>query len=368
MKNIIKMANKKIGDGFPVFIIAEAGVNHNGRLDLALKLVDAAKNAGADAVKFQIFKSEKIVTPDAEQAKYQSENIGKKESQYEMLKKLELSYLSFRDLKKYCDEKEIIFLLTPHSCNDDIDLVAELCPAIKVGSGDLTNLPALEYMAKKNLPIILSSGMATLEEVKEAVNVILSLNQKLILLHCTTNYPTPFNEVNLKAMLTMKKEIGYPIGYSDHTEGIAVSLAAVALGACVIEKHFTLDRSLPGPDHKASLEPKELKELVDGARNIEKRLKQRENPDDILKELNVQEAIGDGIKKPNQSEIEVAKVARKSIVATVNINNGSKITEEMIAIKRPGTGLEPKYYFSVIGKKAAIHIKKDMLIKKGDYN
>ncbi|MCK4781632.1 N-acetylneuraminate synthase family protein [Candidatus Parcubacteria bacterium] len=362
----IKIENKLIGEKKPCFIIAEAGVNHNGDLGLAKKLVDAAKNAGVDVVKFQTFKSEKIVTPDAKQAKYQSENIGKKESQYAMLKRLELPYSKFRELKAYCDRKGIIFLSTPHSCQEDVDLVAELCPAIKVGSGDLTNLPILKYIAGKKLPIILSTGMATLEEVREAVETILSINEKLILLHCTTNYPTPLNEVNLKAMLTMAKEFDLPVGYSDHTEGINVSLAAVALGACVIEKHFTLDRNLPGPDHKASLEPLELKKMVDGIRNIEKRLNQKENLDNIITELNIPEALGSGIKKPNPSEIEVAEVARKSIVAAVDIKKGTKIVEEMLIIKRPGIGILPKYFNKVIGRIVKKDINQDTLIEFKD--
>ncbi len=358
----IKIKNKYIGENNPCFVIAEAGVNHNGDLALAKKLVDKAKEAGVDAVKFQTFKSKEIVTPDAEQAKYQIENIGKRESQYEMLKRLELPYSAFRELKKYCDEKEIIFLSTPHSCKEDVDLVSELCPVIKVGSGDLTNLPILKYMAQKNLPIILSTGMANLEEVREAVEAILPINQELILLHCTTNYPTPFNEVNLRAMPTLEKEFYLPTGYSDHTEGINVSLAAVVLGACMIEKHFTLDRNLPGPDHKASLEPQELKDLVLGIRFIENRLTSGENVELIIEELNIKDALGDGIKRPNPSEIEVAKIARKSIVAVVDIKKGETLKENLLAIKRPGTGIKPKYFDEIIGKTAKRDIKKDQLI------
>lgn len=360
----IKIGKRLINKGQPCFIIAEAGVNYNGSLKLAKSLIDEAKKAGADAVKFQTFKSEEIVTFDAKRAKYQAKNIGgKEESQYEMLKRLELSYATFRKLKDYCDKKGIIFLSTPHSCKKDVDLVAELCSAIKVGSGDLTNLPILEYVARKNLPIILSTGMANLEEVREAVEVILPINQKLILLHCTTNYPTPPKEVNLKAMLTMGKEFRLPIGYSDHTEGINISLAAVAIGACLIEKHFTLGKNLPGPDHKASLEPEEFKKMVKGIRDVEKRLEKKENPGNILKEFNVENALGDGIKKPNPSEIEVGKVARKSIVAAVNIKKGTKITEKMLTIKRPGTGINPKYLTKFIGQVAVKNIRENELVK-----
>lgn len=358
----IKIGDKLINGKGHCFIIAEAGVNHNGNLELAKKLIGAAKEAGVDAVKFQTFRTEEAMTRQAEQAKYQTENIGKKESQFEMVNKLELSYFDFEELKEYCGKKEITFLSTPHSCREDVDLIAKLCLAIKVGSGDLTNLPILKYMAQKHLPIILATGMANLEEVKEAVETILPLNKELILLHCTTNYPAFLNEVNLMAMKTLEKEFNLPTGYSDHTEGIKVSLVAVALGACVIEKHFTLDKNLPGPDHKASLEPNELKAMVEGIRDIERKLVNKENAENILKELDVQEALGDGIKKPTASELEVAKVVRKSIVAAVNINKGTKIEENMLAVKRPGTGIVPKFFDQIVGKIVKQDIKKDELI------
>ncbi len=358
----IKIGKKSIGNGNSCFIIAEAGINHNGDMEMAKGLVEAAKMAGADAVKFQTFRAEDIVTPDAEQAEYQSRNIGQKESQYAMLKELELSDSDFEELKEYCDQKGIIFLSTPHSSKKDVDLVARLCPLIKVGSGDITNLPILKYMAGKNLPIILSTGMANLAEVKEAVDAVLPINKQLALLHCTTNYPTLLNEVNLRAMLTLEKEFHVITGYSDHTEGINVSLAAVALGAKVIEKHFTLDKTLPGPDNRASLEPKELKNMVEGIRNIEKRLSRGEKAENLIKELGLEQALGDGVKKPYPSEIEVAKVARKSLVAVTNIPANTKITDKMVAIKRPGTGILPKYLDQIIGKKAKQEIKKDELI------
>lgn len=361
----IKIENKLIGKGSSCFIIAEAGVNHNGNVNLAKKLIDKAKEAGADAVKFQTFKTEKIVTKDARQARYQAKNIGKKESQYEILRKLELSYSDFTDLKKYCDKKKIIFLSTAHSCKEDVDLVAKLCPAIKIASGDLINLPFLKYAAKKNLPIILSTGMATLKEVKEAVKTVLPFNKKLILLHCTTNYPTPLNDVNLRAMIAMKKAFNLPIGYSDHTKGIKVALAAVAFGAKVIEKHFTLDKKMLGPDHKASIEPKELKEMVLGIRKIENKLKHKIKKDILLKELDINEILGDGIKKPTLSEIEIAKIVRKSIVAAKNIRKGVEIKEDMLVIKRPGIGILPKHFNWIIGKKVKEKIEKDELISLG---
>jgi len=358
----IKIGNKLIGKGLPCFIIAEAGVNHNGDIGLAKKLIDAAKKTGADAVKFQIFKAENLVTSEVDQAEYQTKNIGKRESQYQMLKRLELSYSDFKRLKEYCDRKGIIFLATPHSGREDADFISKICPAIKVSSPDVTNLPILEYVARKNLPIILSTGASTSEEAREAVETILSINKELVLLHCTTNYPTKINEVNLRAMETMKKEFDLPIGYSDHTEGIKISLAAVVLGACIIEKHFTLDKNMPGPDHKASLEPDELKEMVEGIRNVEKRLASGENQDIILGEFNIKEALGNGIKNPNLSEIEAAKVVRKSIVAAKDIKKGLTITENMLDIKRPGTGIRPKYLKKIIGKVVKNDIKKDELI------
>lgn len=358
----IQIGEKLISKSNPCFVIAEAGVNHNGNLELAKKLVDAAYEAGVDAVKFQTFKSEEIVTPEAEQAKYQTENTGKKESQYEMLKRLELSYDNFRELKEYCDKVGIMFLSTPHSCKDDVDLVAELCKAIKVGSGDLTNLPILKYMAKKNLPIILSTGMANMEEIKEGVEAVLPINKQLILLHCTTNYPTALNEVNLKAMEAMEKEFNLPVGYSDHTEGIKVSLGAAALGACMIEKHFTLDRNMEGPDHKASLEPDELKQLVDEIREIEARMANGESRKTILGELDIAEVLGDGVKKPTPSELEVAKIARKSIVAAIDIKAGEIIAANMLKIKRPGTGILPKFLHEIVERKAKENILKDELL------
>lgn len=329
------------------FIIAEAGVNHNGDIRLAKKLIDTAKEAGVDAIKFQTFRAENLVTETTEMASYQKRNIGRKESQLEMLKKLELSDKDFIELKKYCDKKKMIFLSTPHS-EDAIDFLEPLVPAYKVGSGDLTNLPFLEKIAKKRKPIILSTGMATLEEIREAVKTIKNQgNNKIILLHCTTNYPCPLEEVNLRAMLTLKKEFNSPVGYSDHTLGIIVPIMATVMGATVLEKHFTLDKNLPGPDHKASLEPKELKEMVEAIRETEK-------------------ALGSNRKRPTKSEEKIKKVARKSIVAKVDISKSSKITEEMLIIKRPGIGIEPKYFNKILGKKAKKEIKQDEIIKFRD--
>ena len=343
----IKIGNKLIGEGEPCFVIAEAGVNHNGDIKLAKRLIDVAKKAGGDAVKFQTFKAEDVVTKNVALAEYQKKSIEKKESQLKMLKKLELSYEDFKKLKKYADKKGIIFLSTPDT-EEDAVFLKNLVPAYKIGSGDLTNLPLLEKVAKKKKPIILSTGMSTLNEAREAVRVVKKQgNNKIILLHCTTNYPCPLEEVNLRAMQTLKKEFDLPVGYSDHTLGMIVPITAVALGAQVLEKHFTLSRDSLGPDHKASLEPKELKEMVIAIRKAEK-------------------ALGVGIKKPTKSEEKIKGDARKSIVAMINIPKNTKITENMLIIKRPGIGIEPKYLNKIVGKRARRDIKKDTLINFKD--
>ncbi len=325
------------------FIIAEAGVNHNGSLAMAKKLVDAAKKAGADAIKFQTFTAGDLVTRSAPMAGYQKKNIGKKQTQFSMLKKLELQKSDFKELKKYCGKKNIVLLSTAHTENV-VDFLNLLVPAFKVGSADLTNTLLLEKIARKGKLILLSTGMANLKEVKEAIKTIeKNGNKKIILLHCTSNYPCPLNQVNLRAMVTLRKVFNLPVGYSDHTKGFLAAVMAVAMGACVLEKHFTLDKNLPGPDHKASLEPKELKEMVAMIRNTEI-------------------ALGDGIKKPTKSEEKIKKIVRKSIVTARVILKNKIITKNMIAIKRPGTGIEPKYINKIIGKKAKVDIKKDRLI------
>ena len=359
----IKIKDRNVSEGWPAFIIAEAGINHNADIALAKKLIDAAKKAKADAVKFQTFQTEKILSPDIPQADYQKRNSGKDESMYDMAKRVELSYEDFRILKKYCDQAGIIFLSTPHSCNEDIDIVSELAPAIKIASGDLTNLPAIKYAAGKGLPLIISTGMATLNEVKEAVETVLPINKNLILLHCVTNYPAGLNEVNLKAMLTMKNAFHAIVGYSDHTLGINVAIAAVVLGAKVIEKHLTLDKNLPGPDHKASLEPDEFKNMVDGIRGVEAEIVLGRKAENIIKKMNIDEALGDGVKKPNTSELAIAKLARKSIVASADIKSGEKIKEEMLMIKRPGTGIAPKHLREIVGRFAFEDIKIGELIQ-----
>ncbi|MGI9862422.1 N-acetylneuraminate synthase [Moorella naiadis] len=318
-----------------VFIIAEAGVNHNGSLELAKRLVDAAIESGADAVKFQTFKAEAVVNPNAERAQYQRENIPERdESQLEMIKRLELSYSQFQELHSYCRERGIMFLSSPFDM-ESIDFLAELgVTYFKVPSGEITNCPYLRRIANKKRPVILSTGMATLGEVEGAIQIIREAGATdIILLHCTTNYPAPPEEVNLKAMLTMKQAFALPVGYSDHTMGIAIPIAAAALGAEVIEKHLTLDRTLPGPDHRASLEPGEFKEMVAAVRQVEK-------------------SLGDGIKRPAPGELAIMPAARRSLVAARDITAGEIVTEACLVAKRPGTGIPPSYWDLVVGRRA----------------
>ncbi|QGP92818.1 N,N'-diacetyllegionaminic acid synthase [Neomoorella glycerini] len=318
-----------------VFIIAEAGVNHNGDLQLAKKLVDAAVQSGADAVKFQTFKAEDVVTPGAERAQYQKDNMPEKdESQLEMIKRLELSYAQFRELYAYCRHKGIIFLSSPFD-QESIDFLAALgVPYFKIPSGEITNYPFLRRIAGKKRPVILSTGMATLGEVEGALRVLREAGATdITLLHCTTNYPALPEEVNLRAMLTMRQAFALPVGYSDHTIGIAIPIAAVALGAEVIEKHLTLDRTFPGPDHRASLEPGEFKEMVAAIRQVEK-------------------SLGDGIKRPAPGELAVMPAARRSLVAARDIAAGEIITESCLTAKRPGTGIPPNFWDVVVGRQA----------------
>ncbi|MHA2211451.1 MAG: N-acetylneuraminate synthase, partial [Candidatus Thorarchaeota archaeon] len=323
MAQTIEIGGCTVGEDRPVFIIAEAGVNHNGDFQLAKKLVDVAYDAGVDAVKFQTFKTENVITRTAKMADYQKEQVHDADSQFEMAKKLELDYGDFVELKEYCDNKGILFLSTPHS-PDAVDFLDALVPAYKIGSGDLTNLPFLEQVARFDKPIILSTGMATMNEVTEAVDAIVHAgNDKIVLLHCVTSYPADIEDVNLKAIDTLRRTFSLPVGYSDHTSGLTATIAAVSFGACVIEKHFTLSKDLAGPDHKASLEPVELQELVKTIRALEK-------------------ALGDGVKKPTPAERAIMEVVRKSVVAKVSIPKGTRITEEMITVKRPGHGIAPK--------------------------
>lgn len=329
----VNIAGRFIGEGKPCFIIAEAGVNHNGNVKLAKRLIDIAKDAGADAVKFQTFRAEEVVTQSAEKAQYQKETTGPEESQFEMIKKLELGERDFRELFGYTQRKGLVFFSTPFD-ERSVDLLDELdVPAFKVGSGEITNFPLLKHIARKKKPIILSTGMSTLGEVDEALEAVRGEGaEEIILLHCVSCYPAKIGDMNLRAMETLRCAFKLPVGLSDHSPGITIPIAAVALGACVIEKHFTLNRNLPGPDHRASLEPDELKQMVKTVRDVE-------------------QALGNGKKGPTKEEEENKKVVRRSIVAGVGIPKGAVITKEMLSMKRPGTGLEPKYLDAVIGRR-----------------
>lgn len=330
-------------------IIAEAGVNHNGSIELAKKLVEKAKEAGVDYIKFQTFKASKLVTKAAKQAEYQQKNIGKEgDSQYQMLKKLELSPEEHEILIDYCHQLGIKFFSTAFDF-DSIEYLHSLNLGLwKIPSGEVTNYPFLKRIAAYNEPTILSTGMCDMEDVRAAVEALYKngLSKKnLILLHCNTEYPTPFEDVNLKAMDALRKEFGVEVGYSDHTKGIEVPIAAVALGATVIEKHFTLDRNMEGPDHKASLEPDELKAMVSAIRNIEKAVG------------------GDGTKHVSESEKKNIAIARKSIVAACDIKAGEVFTEQNLTVKRPGNGVSPMRWEEVLGQKAKKDFNEDELIE-----
>lgn len=329
-------------------IIAEAGVNHNGSIELAKQLIDKAVEAGVDYIKFQTFKSENLVTKTAKQADYQKKNIGDSDnSQYNMLKKLELSEEQHYELINYCNEKGIKFFSTAFDM-DSVDFLASLNLGLwKIPSGELTNYPYVKKIASFGEPVILSTGMSSTEEINDTVNLLINSGlpkEKITILHCNTEYPTPMSDVNLLAMNGIKKKYQTEIGYSDHTVGIEIPIAAVALGAKVIEKHFTLDRSLPGPDHKASLEPDELKAMVLAIRNIE-------------------QALGSEEKRVSFSEMKNKAVARKSIVAAKTIKAGEIFSEENLAVKRPGTGISPMKWESVIGQIAVRDFEQDELIE-----
>lgn len=326
-------------------VIAEAGVNHNGNLETAKELALTAKKCGADIVKFQTAKLYSLVSRFAPMADYQKENTGTEMSQQEMLKKLLLTYDEFVDLAAYCREIDIPFLSTPFDL-ESIEFLEELgCKMWKIPSGEITNLPYLERIAGTRKKILLSTGMSTLDEVKAAVSALEKKGTAdITLLHCTTQYPAPFEDVNLKAMLTLRSELGKAVGYSDHTKGIEVSIAAVAMGASVIEKHFTLDRDMEGPDHKASLEPDELQAMVRAIRNIE-------------------ESMGSGEKRPTKSEIANMAVARKSIIAACDIRKGEVLTAEKLTTKRPGNGISPMDWYRVLGTNASRDFREDELIE-----
>lgn len=329
-----------------VLIIAEAGVNHNGSMEMAEQLIDAAAFAGVDYVKFQTFKTEKLVTKEAKQAEYQHRNAAD-DSQYAMLKKLELSEAQHEELIAYCKEKGVKFLSTAFDM-ESVEYLHSLKLGLwKIPSGEITNYPYLKAIALYGEPVILSTGMCEMVDVQNAVDVLCKnglKKEQITVLHCNTEYPTPIQDVNLRAMQEIKDAIGVKVGYSDHTQGIEVPIAAVALGAEVIEKHFTLDRTLSGPDHKASLEPNELKAMVDAIRNIE-------------------QALGDGQKHVSESERKNMAIARKSIVAARDIKQGEALTEGNLCVKRPGNGISPMRWEEVIGTRAVRDFKADELIE-----
>ena len=324
------------------FIIAEIGVNHNGDINLAKKMIKSASECGVDAVKFQTFKSEDLVTKSAKTAQYQKKNSNEN-SQFEMLKKLELTFDDFKELKDYASKCNVIFISSPFDIKR-VDLLEGLNVLLyKLGSGELNNFELIDYVQKTKKPMILSTGMATLEEIKETYDFIEN-KDNLVILHCITGYPTSFEEANLNFIKTLQSELDVPIGFSDHSPGIELPIAAVALGACVVEKHFTLDKTLEGPDHKASLNPVEFKAMVDAIRNVEV-------------------AMGDGIRRFSENELEIKKIARKSIILNENISEGMAIEKNMLSIKRPGTGIAPKYINQVIGKKVNKYLDKNTVLK-----
>ncbi|WP_405289640.1 N-acetylneuraminate synthase [Methanobrevibacter sp.] len=337
------MVNINFNDS--TFIIAEIGVNHNGSVELAKKMIKSASDCGVDAVKFQTFVSEDLVSENAKTAEYQEKNTNEN-SQLEMLKKLELSYEDFFELKKYAEKCGLMFLSSPFDFKS-VDLLEKLDVSLyKLGSGELTNFELIDYVLKTNKPLILSTGMATLDEIKETYDFIKN-KDGLVILHCITGYPTSFEEANLNFIKTLQKELDVPIGFSDHSPGIELPIAAVALGACVVEKHFTLDKTLEGPDHKASLNPEEFKAMVDAIRNVEV-------------------AMGDGIRKFSENEKNIKKVARKSIILNNDIKKGTVLKKEMLSIKRPGTGIEPKYLNEVIGKIANKDLNSSVILQWED--
>ena len=329
-----------------VFIIAEAGVNHNGSIDLAKKLIDVAVTAGANAIKFQTFKANNISTKKAQKATYQIETTDKGESQFDMLKRLELNIDAHKELISYCNNKKIIFLSSPFD-HESIELLNYLeLPILKIPSGEITNLPYLKHIGKLNKKIIMSTGMSNIYEVKSALNILINSGTKkenITILHANTEYPTPMRDVNLKAMLTIGNELEVNFGYSDHTLGIEVDTAAVAMGASCIEKHLTLDCNMEGPDHKASLEPNEFKLMVTAIRNIEL-------------------ALGNGIKKPSKSETKNIEIVRKSIVSKIKIKKGEILTEKNLSVKRPGRGISPMKWDEVVGTKAKKNYNEDEVI------
>ncbi len=344
MLNTFDIGERTVGRGCPCFVIAEAGVNHNGSVDLAMELVQVARDCGADAIKFQTFRADKLVTAQAKQADYQSRNMGRTETQAEMLRRLELSEADHRRIMARCREVGVRFLSTPFDEESADFLDSEGMEAIKIPSGEVTNVPLVEHLAAKGRPILLSTGMCRLSDVEACIATLEQAGvRELAILHCVSNYPADPADTNLRAMQTMAQAFGYPVGYSDHTRGNEVSLAAVAMGACVIEKHFTLDPALPGPDHKASADPEQLRQLIAGIRTIES-------------------ALGTGRKWPARSEENTAAVARRSLVAAKTIPIGHVLERDDLITRRPGTGLAPSMLTHVVGMTAREEIPAGTLL------
>ena len=340
----VRVAHRFIGPGTPCFVIAEAGVNHNGDVDLAMRLVDAAADCGADAVKFQTFNADRLVARHARKAAYQLSSTPPEETHLEMLRRLELPEAALASLQRRCQDRRVLFLSTPYD-EVSVDVLDGLdVPALKIASCDLTNMPLLRHAARTARPLIVATGMADLDEVDTAVNLLKREHAAaIVLLHCVSNYPADPASANLRAMHTMTERFGVPTGWSDHTPGIVVALAAAALGACVIEKHFTVDKSLPGPDHRASLDATELTTLVRGIREVER-------------------ALGDGQKRRMPEEEGNAVVARRSLVTAVHVGAGTPLRREMLAVKRPGTGLAPALLDTVLGRRLRVDAAPDTVL------
>ena len=345
MMKSIRIENHRVGYGKPVFIIAEAGVNHNGRLDYALQLIDVAADAGANAIKFQTFRAEQVVTVMGEMADYQKKNLGASESQLSMLKKLELPESFYPKLIRHARKRNIVFLSTPHGGFASVDfLVQHNIPAFKFGSGDLTNTPLLAYAGRFKKPMIVSTGMGTMQEIHDAIRTIHDVgNNNIIVAHCTTDYPPESREINLRAMETMMKGLSVPVGYSYNGRDSQIPLMAATLGACFLETHVTLDRTLVGPDHHASFEPFEFKTLVSSIRAVSA-------------------ILGSPLKKPTHAEKKYIPLIRRSLVAACDIKKGESFSRNNITIKRPGTGMKPNLYNNILGKAAVRDISKDSLI------
>ncbi len=338
----IRIANRSIGEGEPCFIIAEAGINHNGNIVLAKRLIDAAKEAGADAVKFQTHLAQHEMLSQGPTAGYVGESL------FDLLKRVELSKEDHIELKRRAIEKQVMFLSTPFS-REAVDLLEQVgVEAYKVGSGEMTNFPLLKYIASKGKPVILSTGMSSIDEIRETVNFLKGLTGDLVILHCISSYPPKYEDLNIKFINVLQREFRIPVGFSDHSTGIYPSLAAVALGACVIERHFTTDRNLPGPDQKASLTPAEFAEMVKGIRIVEK----------VLGNTRV----------VTPEEQEIQKMARESVVSQVDIPQGTILKRDMVWVKRPGTGIPAKDLDKVIGRKSKVHIKANSLISWEDFS